>query len=147
MMSECIQRFSSKAIGQIQRSCSIDCSDCHCDALLSPCKIWPSYPGERSAFREDIRANESIWEFIGTDDNPSRTPLQQSAEREEIGGAKVGLLSKIFKMFVPPKKPVTIIESNEHIQNINDRLDHMIATLNGDDKWFECKAIEDKKGE
>lgn len=143
-MSEYVWRYLSKNI-RAHRNASIDDSGaCYCDLVFPLISRNKHSRSEREKFRSYIGSIEPARHSNGEDDHSSRIAMQQTAERSEVAREKkMKVFSRLFRMFQPhTKSKEAIEESKSNLEEINLKLDKMIATLDGENDWFvECHTI------
>lgn len=143
-MSEYVWRYLSKNI-RTHRNASIDDSGaCYCDLVFPLVSSHQNSRRERKKFRSYIGSPKRAQYGNGEDDYSSRIAMQQAAKRQDIKREKkMKILSRLFRMLQPhTESEKAIEESKSNLEEINLKLDQMIATLDGENTWFvECHPV------
>jgi hypothetical protein len=143
-MSEYVWRSSSKAFRSFRDPGTDHRSASDSYFILSLDKSWRHYSRKRKESRQASRADQPVRHYIEQDDNSVGVTVQQVVERPKVIEEKtMNLFYRLISYITPHQKSELVLkEAKDKAKDINEKLDSMIATLDGEADWFvECHTI------
>lgn len=141
-------RDSFETVGSLRGTCVDDSCAIYCDFVLpvNPCR--KIHRSEREKHQSSVGTTESTEHTHRENVNSLGAFVQQNAERKAVKSRGNNIFSRLLKIFIPHRIKLETAKSKIDLDEIELKLDQMIASLNGDDHWFvECHTKTEDKTE